>query len=128
VERPQAGARTVQALVALEDLGISTSGDYRDFRLAGGRRISHTIDPRIGRPAAHGLASVSVVHESAMYADAYATALMVLGPQQGSALAERLGLPALFVERAGGALAMRATASFARLQIAAPGLPHTAHN
>jgi thiamine biosynthesis lipoprotein len=64
-----------------------------------------------------------------MCADAYATALMVLGPQQGYALAERLGLPVLFIERAAdGGLAMRATASFARLQIAAPGLPHTPHN
>ncbi len=129
VERPQAGARTVQTLVALVDLSISTSGDYRDFRPAGGRRISHTIDPRSGRPIAHELTSVSVMHESAMYADAYATALMVLGPQQGYALAARLGLPVLFIARAAdGGLAMRATASFARLQIAAPGLPHTPHN
>lgn len=129
VERPQTGARAVQALVALEDLAISTSGDYRDFRVAGGRRISHTIDPRSGRPVAHELASVSVVHESAMYADAYATALMVLGPEHGYALAEELGLPALFVERtADDGLAMRATAAFARLQITGPGLPDGAHN
>jgi FAD:protein FMN transferase len=129
VERPQTGARRVQALVALEDLAISTSGDYREFRLAGGQRISHTIDPRSGRPVANELASLSVVHESAMYADAYATALMVLGPEHGYALAERLGLPVLFIERgADGALGMRTTRSFARLRIAAPELPHAAHN
>jgi thiamine biosynthesis lipoprotein len=128
VERPQSGARAVQALVALEDLAISTSGDYRDFRVEDRWRISHTIDPRTGEPVAHALTSVSVVHESAMFADAYATALMVLGPEQGYALAQRLGVPALFIERANGQLAMRATASFARLQVTAPRLLHAAHN
>ena len=128
VERPRAGVRTIQAVVALDGLGISTSGDYRDFRVSEGRRIAHAIDPRTGRPVTHPLASVSVVHESVMLADAYATALMVLGPEQGYALAERLELPVLLVTRTTGGFAVRVTPSFARLQVGDAGLPHGAHN
>jgi thiamine biosynthesis lipoprotein len=95
-----AGERTVYAGLQLVDRAVSTSGDYRDFRFSpDGRRISHTIDPRNGRPIAHGLASVTVVHAKTIDADAYATALMVLGPEEGYALALRLQLPALFIIR-----------------------------
>jgi len=128
VERPQTGARIVQAVVALDGLGISTSGDYRDFRVLEGTRISHTIDPRSGRPVRHALASVSVVHESVMLADAYATALMVLGPEEGYELAERLELPAHFIVRARDGFAVRATKGFDRLRIGERDLPHGAHN
>jgi thiamine biosynthesis lipoprotein len=128
VERPQAAAQSVQTVVALEDLAISTSGDYRDFRVLDGEHIQHSIDPRSGRPVTHALASVSVVHESAMYADAYATALMVLGPDPGYSLAERLGLPAFFIVRGNDGFTVRVTPSFARLQVGERGLPHGAHN
>jgi thiamine biosynthesis lipoprotein len=99
VEAPLSGERRPYALVELDDLAISTSGDYRDFREFDGVRVSHTIDPRTGAPVAHSLASVSVVHPSAAFADAYSTALMVLGPEAGMALAMRVGLAALFIER-----------------------------
>jgi thiamine biosynthesis lipoprotein len=99
VEAPWSGERKPYALVELDGLAISTSGDYRDFRELQGRRVSHTIDPRTGEPVAHRLASVSVVHPSAARADAFSTALMVLGPETGMALAMRLGLAALFIER-----------------------------
>ncbi len=64
-----------------------------------GVRISHTIDPRTGYPISHNLASVSVIHASCMTADALATALEVLGPEDGVALAERHDIPALFLIR-----------------------------
>jgi thiamine biosynthesis lipoprotein len=114
VEVPLPGERRPYALVELDGVGVSTSGDYRDFRSLAGRRISHTIDPRTGAPVAHGLASVTVVHASVAEADAWATALTVLGPDQGLALASRLDLAALFIERtASGALRESATAGFA---------------
>jgi len=128
IEQPIAGNRAVHAIVAVDDRGISTSGDYRDYRVVAGHRIGHTIDPRSGLPVSHGLASVSVVHESVMLADAYATALMVLGPETGYALAERLGLPALFIERRDGKLVDRATPSFAVLRVRDATLPSSAHN
>lgn len=85
--------------VALHGLSVATSGDYlRCFDDRGVRR-SHTIDPRSGWPVAHGLASVSVLHAECLWADAWSTALTVLGPAQGLALATQLGLAALFVER-----------------------------
>ena len=100
IESPVAGQRTAYAGLQLVDLAVSTSGDYRDFRYGpDGERISHTIDPRTGRPITHDLASVTVVHAEAMKADAYATALMVLGAAEGYALAGRLQLPALFIVR-----------------------------
>ncbi|HET9695194.1 MAG TPA: FAD:protein FMN transferase [Steroidobacteraceae bacterium] len=102
IERPLAGAREAYVGVELSDLAISTSGGYRNFRrLPDGRTISHTIDPRTGEPVRHALASVTVVHPRAALADAYATALLVLGLDEGYALAQKLGLPALFLERIG---------------------------
>jgi thiamine biosynthesis lipoprotein len=104
--------------VELDGLAVSTSGDYRDFRELNDRRLSHTIDPRTGAPVANGLASVSVVHSSAAFADAYATALMVLGTDAGMELAGRLGLAALFIERNanGPGFTERSTPAFDRLR------------
>ncbi|WP_241527205.1 FAD:protein FMN transferase [Sphingomonas turrisvirgatae] len=84
--------------VALHNLTIATSGDYRRTADFG----SHTIDPRTGRPIANGVASVSVLHQSCMQADGWASALTVLGPQAGMALAEQERLAARMLDRAGG--------------------------
>ena len=65
-----------------------------------GERISHTIDPRTGSSVRHALASVTVLHERCADADAWATALMVLGPDEGLSLAEQQGLSAMFLSRA----------------------------
>lgn len=100
LEPPDALAELPQILIALHGLAIATSGDYRRFRIdADGRRVSHTIDPRHGRPVQHALASVSVLHRSAMWADAWATALMVLGPRDAATLATVRGLAVRLVER-----------------------------
>lgn len=96
---PDAGLQPLR--IALHGLSIASSGDYRRVRFdTQGRRLSHTLDPRTGAPIAHGLASVSVVHESAMWADGWSTALMVLGLQQGLRFATERGLAARFVQRA----------------------------
>lgn len=114
IERPVSGNRVLQRLVPLSGESLATSGDYRNFRQADGVRVSHTIDPRTGRPLTHALASVSVIHEECAFADAYATALMVLGPEEGPALAQRLGLAALFIVRnSDGAFEERPTRAFA---------------
>jgi thiamine biosynthesis lipoprotein len=75
--------------IALHGLAVATSGDYR--------RGAHTIDPRTGRSVAHGTVSVSVIHATALHADAWATALTVLGPERGMALAEREAIAARFL-------------------------------
>ena len=103
VEPPAADCTLPALRIALHQLAVASSGDYRRFRIdEQGQRLSHTLDPRTGRPVAHGLALVSVLHQSAMWADAWSTALMVLGPEQGLALAESRGLAARLVLREAG--------------------------
>lgn len=99
IERPDATERLVQHVVCLDDRSMATSGDYRNYFVMNGKRYSHTIDPRTGFPIEHSLASVSVIHEKCMVADAWATALNVLGPKDGLALAEIEGLAACFILR-----------------------------
>lgn len=86
-------------IVALCGLAVATSGDGVHSFHSGGRRYGHIIDPRTGYPAERGLAAVTVLHESAMLADAYATAIFVLGPDEGASFAERRGLAARLVRR-----------------------------
>jgi thiamine biosynthesis lipoprotein len=119
VETPRAGERQAYAVIELDGVGVSTSGDYRDYREVDGRRISHTIDPRSGAPVEHGLASVTVVRESVAEADAWATALMVLGPEEGMALARRERLAALFIRRGQqpDSFVADETPEFARLRV-----------
>src|SRR5690606_13659632 len=91
--------RGIKRAVEIRDLAMATSGDYRNYYEKDGKRVSHTIDARSGRPITHNLASVSVLHESAMMADGYATALSVLGPDEGLALAEKLNLAVYLIVR-----------------------------
>lgn len=88
-----------RTLVALCGLSMATSGDYRRYFEQDGQRFAHTIDPRTGYPATHALASVTVLHAEAMMADAWSTALTVLGPEAGMAVAVRHALPARFLVR-----------------------------
>ena len=109
IERPPAPAapfaaapnRTLppglQQVLELTDGALATSGDYRNYWEQGGIRYSHTIDPRTGRPVEHAVASASVVHASCAVADAYATALMVLGPDEGLRWANRHAISALLL-------------------------------
>lgn len=99
VEDPTEDVRQYHYAIDLVDRAIATSGDYRNFFLFEGVRYSHTIDPRTGRPVDHDLALVSVLADSCMEADAWATALNVLGQKKGQQLAADLGIAARFVQR-----------------------------
>jgi len=99
IETPSDLQAGVEAVVTLMDRAVATSGDYRNYREVDGRRISHTIDPRDGYPIRHALASVSVVRDTAAEADAWATALNVLGPDAGLELAERESIPVYMLVR-----------------------------
>lgn len=87
--------------VALSGLSVATSGDYRRFRMDGKRRLSHSIDPASGAPIDNDVASVTLLHASAMLADAWATAITVMGHERGMALATRHGLAARLIRREG---------------------------
>lgn len=118
IEPPAADCGLAPLRLALHGLSVATSGDYRKcFSDADGRRRSHTVDPRTRRPVEHGLTSVTVVHESAMWADGWSTALMVLGPDEGLALADRLGLAALLVRRVGPDFEERFSAAMRELML-----------
>jgi len=116
IEEPDALPQRARLVVPLSGRSMATSGDYRNYFEHGGRRYSHEIDPRTAAPTAHGLASVTVIADDCMTADALATALIVLGPQAGWALASRERLAAHFIVRgADGRLHDRSTESFTAL-------------
>lgn len=104
IERPSVGRREAFRALALDDRAIATSGDYRNFFADGGQRYSHSIDPRSGKPIDHELASVSVVADSTVAADALSTALIILGPQDAMAYAERHGVAAHLILKSGTSL------------------------
>ncbi|PHR90522.1 MAG: FAD:protein FMN transferase ApbE [Blastopirellula sp.] len=99
IEKPVRGQREFQQIIALTDIGLATSGDYRNYFEHQGKLYSHTIDPGTGKPVDHQLTSASVLHAECMLADAYATALMVLGPEQGYQWAEEHNVAALLIHR-----------------------------
>lgn len=105
IETPTVNARDVLQVVGVSNLGLASSGDYRNYFEQDGQRFSHLIDPRTGRPVTHNTAAATVLAENAMLADAWATAMHILGRDEGLALAEDLGLAVLFTERDTGAAA-----------------------
>lgn len=120
IEEPDAVPQRARFVVPLSGLAMATSGDYRIYFQEGQRRYCHEIDPRRGEPIVHGLASVTVVAADCMQADALATALIVMGPQAGLALARQQGLAAHFIVRdADGRLVDHATEAFTALRTAA---------
>lgn len=100
VENPEYGKRSLHSLLELSDTAVATSGDYRHWITVGDRKLSHTMNPRLRAPLADGPASVSVMAPDCMTADAWATALMVLGADAGKLVARANGVQAMFLERA----------------------------
>lgn len=99
VEAPDYERRAPHSMLALQDAAVATSGDYRHWVNVQGRRLSHTMDPQRGAPLLSSPASVTVVAPTCAEADAWATALMVLGPDAGMTLVARRGLSVLFLLR-----------------------------
>ncbi|PRY26684.1 thiamine biosynthesis lipoprotein [Aliiruegeria haliotis] len=100
IETPDAGSTAVEMILPVSDLGMATSGDYRNFFEEDGVRYSHLIDPTTGRPITHRATSVTVLAENGMMADALATAMMVLGEVDGMRVAEANDLAVFFISRA----------------------------
>lgn len=106
VEAPLADAGSAApafepAVVALRNESVATAGDYRRFFETGGRHYSHIIDPRTGWPVSHDTVSASAIAPGCMQADALATVLMVMPPEDALALANRQRLPAMLLRRHG---------------------------
>ncbi|NCQ25213.1 MAG: thiamine biosynthesis protein ApbE [Rhodobacteraceae bacterium CG17_big_fil_post_rev_8_21_14_2_50_63_15] len=100
VESPDPLRRAPHSVLGLEEAAVATSGDYRHWVDMQGHRLSHTMDPTRGAPLVTSPASVTVVAQSCAEADAWATALMVLGPDRGASVAREQGLDVLFLLRA----------------------------
>jgi thiamine biosynthesis lipoprotein len=99
LERPEAGLRSVHGVIELENLAVATSGDYRSYLDVGGARLAHTMDSRRVAPVNNAVASVTVLARTCMLADAWATALLVAGPEEGLDMAQRLEMDVLFLLR-----------------------------
>ena len=78
-------------------MGIATSGDYRNYFEKQGKRYSHTIDPTTGYPITHSLASITVLHQQTMLADALATAMMVMGAEESLKFANQYNIPVFMI-------------------------------
>ena len=116
IEKPDGGDRSVQSVFQISNGAVATSGNYRNYFEHEGVRYSHLIDARTGHPVTHQLASVTVVSEEAAFADAMATALLVLGPDEGFAFAERENIAAYFLLRRASVIEEMTTTSFALLE------------
>lgn len=101
VEKPVRGVREVMGVMELSDVAIATSGDYRHWVEIADQHYAHSMHPALGAPVCNKLAAVTVLASSCMLADAWATALLVLGEVAGPELAQAHGMDALFVVRAG---------------------------
>ena len=91
--------KQIETIISGVNAGIATSGDYRNYFEIENQRYSHTLDPRSGYPVKHSLASVTVIAPTCAEADALATAIMVLGREEGLRIAEELKLAIFLVSR-----------------------------
>lgn len=95
--QPGAPIHDSQSVIAITDCGVATSGNYRNFHSANGSRFGHTLDPTTGRPVATDVISATVIAPTAMEADAYATACMVLGSKGSVRLAKEKNLAIMLI-------------------------------
>jgi thiamine biosynthesis lipoprotein len=105
IEKPDYEMRAPISVLTLQDAAVATSGDYRHWVDTGQMRLSHTMDARTGGPLNNRVASVTVLADTCMEADAWATALMVMGEAVGAAFADAQGLNALYILRTENGLA-----------------------
>jgi thiamine biosynthesis lipoprotein len=115
LEEPRDDQQVAERIIAVDGYGLSTSGDYRNYFVQGGQRFSHTFDARTGAPVSHTLASVTVIHPSALMADGLSTLLLILGPERGWDYAEKHDIGAFFVIRADTGFVTRSSHAFERL-------------
>lgn len=101
IQKPTDRENAVQAIVDINGHGISTSGSYRNYYELDGKRISHVIDPKTGRPITHKLVSVTVIAPTALEADAWDTGLMVLGTEKAQQVVREQGLAVYMIMKEG---------------------------
>jgi thiamine biosynthesis lipoprotein len=110
VESPAAGGSVRP--IAVSEVGVATSGDYRNYFEQDGIRFSHTLDPFTGKPITHNLASVTVIAETSARADALATAFNVMGGDKAMTLANQDGIAVYLIERSDKGFVSRYSSAF----------------
>lgn len=116
IEKPEFdGTRAVQQIVGLKDMGMATSGDYRNYFEEKGMRFSHEIDPATGQPIQHQLASITVITPKCMTADGLSTGLFVLGEDKAMALAQKEGLAIYMIVKTKQGFEIRMSDAFKQL-------------
>ena len=107
VERPLPGEQVMQKILTMpkeSPIAVMTSGTYRHYFDHEGKRYSHILDARTGRPVTHDLVSITVIHEDPTIADAWDTALLCLGQEDGMKVANAEKIPVLFIQQQGNKL------------------------
>jgi thiamine biosynthesis lipoprotein len=107
LEKPLPGERRLHKIVSFdsgEPMALMASGTYRHYFDQDGKRYSHILDARSGKPVGHDTVSVAILHPDPTLADAWSTALLCLGTEQGLRAADSAGLAALFIDQKGEAL------------------------
>lgn len=112
IEKPLSNERAVQQIIVPKDNAVATSGDYRIYFEADGRRFSHIIDPETGKPISHKLVSVTVIHPSSMTADGLSTAMMVMGEERALAFAEENDLAVYIIAKTDHGFVEQSTVKF----------------
>jgi thiamine biosynthesis lipoprotein len=112
IEKPSVLERAPYKAIALMNMGMATSGDYRNYFEKQGRRYSHTLDPTTGYPIVHNVASVTVIAESTMFADGVATAINVMGLEDGMAMAEANNIAVLVIIKSGTGFSEHLSSAF----------------
>lgn len=115
LEEPRDDRQVAERVIEVNGYGVSTSGDYRKYFEQGGQRYSHTFDARTGTPVLHNLASVTVIHPSALMADGLSTLLLILGPERGWDYAQEHGIGVFFVLRDNDRFVVRTNDAFERM-------------
>ena len=98
VENPNLKEKLIKEIVNITNKGLATSGDYKNFFTKDGKRYSHIINPKTGKPIMHSTKSVTVIHENSMKADGWATAFLALGSLEGLKIADKEKIAVLFID------------------------------
>ncbi|SEP14963.1 thiamine biosynthesis lipoprotein [Pseudomonas sp. NFACC39-1] len=117
LEEPRDDRQVAERVIEVNGYAVSTSGDYRRYFEQDGARYSHTFDARTGAPVLHNLASVTVIHPSALMADGLSTLLLILGPERGWDYAQKHGNGVFFVLRDNDRFIVRTNEAFERMTV-----------
>lgn len=115
IERPLPGRQQLHKILQMsttERAAVMTSGTYRHYFDANGKRFSHILDARTGKPVLHDTVSVTLVHDNATQADAWSTALLCNGREQGMRIANEYNLAVLFIVEKNGSLVEHASSAW----------------